>query len=88
MRAFAKAWPGTEFVQQVAAQIPWFHNCLLLDKVKVPAERERYARQTIEHGWSRNVLAAQVESGLYHRRGRAISNFTRTLPAPQSELAQ
>nr|GFC50499.1 hypothetical protein [Tanacetum cinerariifolium] len=40
MRAFAKAWPETEFVQQVAAQIPWFHNCLLLDKVKVPAERE------------------------------------------------
>ena len=88
MRAFAKTWPETEFVQQVAAQIPWFHNCLLLDKLKVPAEREWYARQTIEHGWSRNVLAAQVESGLYHRQGRAISNFTRTLPAPQSELAQ
>jgi predicted nuclease of restriction endonuclease-like (RecB) superfamily len=88
MRAFAKAWPATEFVQQVAAQIPWFHNCLLLDKVKVPAERAWYARQTIEHGWSRNVLAAQVESSLYHRQGRAVSNFTRTLPAPQSELAQ
>lgn len=88
MRAFAKAWPETEFVQQVAAQIPWFHNCLLLDKVKVPTEREWYARQTIGHGWSRNVLAAQVESGLYHRQGRAISNFPRTLPAPQSELAQ
>jgi predicted nuclease of restriction endonuclease-like (RecB) superfamily len=45
-------------------------------------------QQTIENGWSRNVLALQVESGLYQRQGRAVSNFTRTLPAAQSELAQ
>ncbi len=88
MRAFAKAWPDAAIVQQAAAQIPWFHNCILLDKVKDPAERAWYVRQTIENGWSRNVLAAQVESGLYQRQGRAVSNFARTLPAPQSELAQ
>jgi predicted nuclease of restriction endonuclease-like (RecB) superfamily len=88
MKSFAAAWPDEAILQQLAAKLPWFHNCLLLDKVKVSAEREWYARQTIEHGWSRNVLAAQVESGLYHRQGRAVSNFTRTLPAPQSELAQ
>lgn len=88
MRAFAVAWPELAIVQQAAAQIPWFHNCLLLDKVKDPAERAWYVQQTIENGWSRNVLAAQVESGLYHRQGRAVSNFSRTLPAPQSELAQ
>jgi predicted nuclease of restriction endonuclease-like (RecB) superfamily len=88
MRAFAQAWPQLEFVQQLAAQIPWFHNCILLDKVKNPTEREWYVRQTIENGWSRNVLAAQVERGLYQRQGRAVTNFARTLPAPQSELAQ
>ena len=53
MRAFAEAWPETEFVQQVAAQIPWFHNCTLLDKVKAPEQRLWYARATIEHGWNR-----------------------------------
>jgi predicted nuclease of restriction endonuclease-like (RecB) superfamily len=56
MRAFAEAWPDETFVQQVAAQIPWFHNCVLLDKVEDAAAREWYARQTITHGWSRNVL--------------------------------
>lgn len=88
MKAFAAAWPDEAILQQLAAKLPWFHNCLLLDKTRDATEREWYTRQTIEHGWSRNVLAAQVESGLYHRQGRAISNFTRTLPAPQSELAQ
>lgn len=88
MRAFAVAWPELAIVQQAAAQIPWFHNCLLLDKIKDSAERAWYVHQTVESGWSRNVLAAQVESGLYHRQGRAVSNFSRTLPAPQSELAQ
>jgi hypothetical protein len=40
MRAFAAAWKDPEIVQRAAAQIPWFHNCLLLDKVKDPATRE------------------------------------------------
>ncbi|MET4105920.1 PDDEXK nuclease domain-containing protein [Hymenobacter sp. UYP22] len=88
MRAFAEAWPDAEFVQQVVAQIPWGHNVRLLDYVNDATEREWYVRQTIANGWSRNVLAAQVESGLYQRQGRAVTNFDRTLPAPQSELAQ
>lgn len=88
MRAFAEAWPDESIVQQVAAQIPWFHNCVLLDKVKEPDERLWYVRHTIQHGWSRNVLVHQIESGLYHRQGKALTNFDRTLPAPQSELAQ
>jgi predicted nuclease of restriction endonuclease-like (RecB) superfamily len=75
-------------VQQVAAQIPWFHNCVILDRVKSPTEREWYMRATIQNGWSRNVLVHQIESGLYRRQGKALTNFTRTLPASQSELAQ
>jgi len=88
MRSFAETYPDFEFVQQVAAQIPWFHNCVILDKVKVLVEREWYIRQTIEQGWSRNVLVHQIESGLYQRQGKADTNFSRTLPNPQSELAQ
>lgn len=88
MRAFAEAYPDQEFVQQPAAQIPWFHNCVLLDKVKDNAERKWYIHQTIQQGWSRNVLVHQIESGLYHRQGKSVTNFDRTLPKPQSELAQ
>ncbi len=88
MRAFAEAWPEDEFVQQVAAQIPWFHNCVLLDKLSSPAEREWYARKTIENGWSRNILVHQIDSRLHLRLGEAQTNFAHTLPSPQSELAQ
>jgi len=88
MRAFADAHPDHSFVQQVAGQIPWFHNVVLLDKVKDPAEREWYIRQKIQNGWSRNVLVHQIESGLYKRQGKAVSNFDKALPAPQSELAR
>lgn len=88
MRAFAEAWPDLEFVQQVVALLPWGHNVRLLDAVKSTPERTWYARQAIENGWSRNVLVHQIESGLFTRQGGALTNFTRTLPAPQSELAQ
>jgi len=88
MRAFYEAYSEETIVQQLAAQIPWFHNCVLLDKVKRPEERVWYIRQNISHGWSRNVLVHQIESGLYERQGQALTNFDRTLPAPQSELAR
>jgi len=87
MRAFAEAWPDESIVQQVAAQLPWFHNCVLLDKVSDEGIRKWYARATVEYGWSRNVLVHQIESDLYGRKGKALTNFGRTLPAPQSELA-
>ncbi len=88
MRAFAEAYPDEQIVQQAAALIPWFHNCVILDKVKNKFEREWYIQKTIENGWSRNILVHQIESGLYHRQGKATTNFENTLPKPQSELAQ
>jgi predicted nuclease of restriction endonuclease-like (RecB) superfamily len=88
MRALADAWPDEQIVQQLVAQIPWGHNVRLLDYVKSPVERRWYAEQTIENGWSRNVLILQIESRLYHRQGKAISNFQSALPQPQSDLAQ
>ena len=88
MRAFAEAWPDETIVQATLAQLPWYHHIALIEKVKNPEERLWYARQTIENGWSRNVLVHQFESGLYTRQGRALTNFDRTLPAPESVLAK
>ncbi|MGJ5630193.1 PDDEXK nuclease domain-containing protein [Nostoc sp. CALU 1950] len=88
MRAFAEAYPDEQLVQEVLALISWYHNLALLEKLKSPEERLWYVQQTIQHGWSRNVLVHQIESKLYHRQGKATTNFNRTLPQPQSELAQ
>ena len=56
MRALASAWPDHKKVQQLAAQIPWFHNCIIIDKITAPEEREWYILQTIQNGWSRSIL--------------------------------
>lgn len=89
MAKFAKLFPDTEIVQAVLAQITWYHNITLLDKVKDPDVLLWYAEQTAKNGWSRNVLVHQIESGLYQRQAIAekVTNFERRLPAPQSELA-
>lgn len=88
MRAFAEAYPEDQFGQQAVDQIPWGHNIRILEMVKDPKARLWYVRQTIENGWSRNILVMQIESDLYQRQGGAITNFERSLPAPQSDLAQ
>jgi predicted nuclease of restriction endonuclease-like (RecB) superfamily len=72
---------------QVLVEIPWFHNVFIVEKIKDPAERLWYAQQTIANGWSRAMLVHWIDSGLYGRRGRAITNFKTALPAPQSDLA-
>ena len=88
MRAFAEAYPDESIVQEVLAQITWYHHIALLDKVKGRDERLWYARQAIQHGWSRNVLVHHIGTGLHHRQGHALTNFDRALPAPQSDLAR
>lgn len=60
MRAFAEVWPDESFVQEVLAQLPWYHQLALLDKLPGPETRKWYAAQAIEHNWSRNVLAMQI----------------------------
>ena len=87
MRAFAEAWPEAEFVQEVLAQLPWYHQLALLDKLPGPGTRRWYAAKAIEHNWSRNVLVMQIESRLLERSGTAVSNFPATLPKPNSDLA-
>jgi predicted nuclease of restriction endonuclease-like (RecB) superfamily len=88
MRAFAEAYPEQEIVQRIAAQIPWRHNQVLIDKLNAQPERLWYAQQSLENGWSRNILVMQIESNLFQRQGGAVTNFERTLPPAQSDLAQ
>lgn len=89
MAKFAQLFPDAEFVQASLAQITWYHNIALMDKVKDADAYFWYAVQTAKNGWSRNVLVHQIESGLYQRQALAekISNFENRLPSPQSELA-
>ena len=72
MRAFAEAWPDDEFVQAVLAQLPWYHQLALLDKLSTPEARRWYAAQAIQHNWSRNVLVMQIETRLLER---SVSTF-------------
>lgn len=88
MRAFAEAWPDAQFVQEVLAQLPWYHQLALLDKLDTPESRRWYAAKAIEHNWSRNILVMQIETRLLERQGKAVNNFEQRLPAPQSDLAR
>ena len=88
MRKFAENYPDKKFVQEVLAQITWYHNITLLEKVKISIEREWYIYKTIENGWSRDIMVIQIETDLYHRQGKGVTNFSRTLPSPQSDLAR
>lgn len=88
MRAVAEAWLEAEFVQQAAAQLPWFHLCTLIDKLATREERDWYLAKAVEHAWSRNVLVMQIETRLQERQGKAVTNFEQRLPKPQSDLAR
>ena len=89
MAKFAARFPNKKFVQEVLAQITWYHNIALMDKVRTVEEHIWYANATAQNGWSRNVLVHQIESGLYQRQVLAdkVTNFDCRLPSPQSELA-
>ena len=92
MRKFASLWPEFDqqsvIVQHPAAQLPWFHICTVMDKVKEPDARLYYMQMASDHGWSRAILVHQIESRLLEREGAATTNFSKNLPDPQSELAQ
>jgi len=82
--------PVTEFVvpPEPMASLPWGHNIVLLQKLKSPSDRLWYARKAVEHGWSRAMLTHHIEARLHKREGKALTNFQRTLPSPQSDLAE
>jgi predicted nuclease of restriction endonuclease-like (RecB) superfamily len=88
MRAFAEAWPDSDFVQQPVGQLPWGHNLVLLTKLKDRASRLAYAARALQHGWSRAVLVHHLEARTVERQGKALTNFAERLPKPQSDLAR
>ena len=88
MRKFAESWPDRSIVQEVLAQITWYHNLALLEKASTPEIRLWYARKTVEYGWSRNILAVQIDSRRHEREGKAINNFPVALPPIDSDMAQ
>lgn len=70
-------------------QIPWKHHCVILDKTKGDRDRALfYVRKTVEHGWSRAMLLNFLDTDLYEREGKAVTNFAHTLPEPMSDLAR
>jgi predicted nuclease of restriction endonuclease-like (RecB) superfamily len=87
MRAFSAAWPDRAIVQGPLAQITWYHNIALLEKVSTGVDRLWYARQTVEHGWSQPILILQIEGRAHQRHGKAVSNFKSTLPPVESDMA-
>jgi predicted nuclease of restriction endonuclease-like (RecB) superfamily len=87
-QAVAELKMNGQNLPQAVAEIPWGHNVLLLEKISDPLLRLWYARKAIEHGWSRTVLTHHIETQLHKREGKAVTNFRRTLPPAQSDLAE
>ncbi len=87
MRAFAAAWPDRAIVQASLAQLTWYHHIALLEKLDRPEPRLWYAAKALEHGWSRNILAFQIEAQAYRRQGKSQTNFPATLPPLDSDMA-
>ncbi|MBL8299349.1 MAG: DUF1016 family protein [Rhodanobacteraceae bacterium] len=79
MRAFAQAWSEAAFVQEVLAQLPWYHQLVLLDKLKTADEHRWYAAQAIAHDCSRNALAMQIETNARTRASQAVADFAQRL---------
>ena len=88
MRQFAASWPDSQIAPQPVAQLPWGHVRFLLDKLDDPAARLWYAQSAVQDGWSRKVLEHHIATGRYEREGKALTNFSGTLPAPESDLVQ
>jgi hypothetical protein len=77
----------------IASRLAPHHVRCLLDKLENQAARLRYAENAVEHGYrseigQRKLLEHHVATGRYEREGRALTNFSRTLPAPESVLVQ
>jgi predicted nuclease of restriction endonuclease-like (RecB) superfamily len=87
MRAFSAAWPERAIVQGPLAQITWYQNVALLEKLDNPKDRLWYARAAAADGWSRDIMVLQIEQAAHRRQGKAINNFKKILPPAKSEMA-
>ncbi|MDD5058893.1 MAG: PDDEXK nuclease domain-containing protein [Sideroxydans sp.] len=80
--------PVALLLPELLLALPWGHHLLLIEKIKNVATRQWYMQATVDNGWSRNILALQIESAAHLRQGKATSNFAARLPLPQSDLVQ
>ena len=87
IRRLYQFYNGDVIFHQLGGKLPWRHHVEIFTKAKELNEAHFYIQQTIENGWSRDVLALQLKSKLYDRQGKAITNFQHTLTEPQSDLA-
>jgi predicted nuclease of restriction endonuclease-like (RecB) superfamily len=76
------------FTATLVQALPWGHHAELMAKVKDLSVRHWYMQATVENGWSRNVLLMQIEAAAHLRFGKAVTNFSVRLPAPDSDLVQ
>lgn len=80
---------GGELQNSEIWHIPWGHHKYIIDKCfNEPEKAMFFVRKTLENGWSRNILLNFMDTELYERQGKAITNFKVSLPVPQSDLAQ
>ena len=79
---------SNELMQELLAQITWYHHITLINKVKDIKTRFFYIEETVKNGWSRDIMVHQIESGLHNRQGQITSNFSKTIVPPESELVQ
>lgn len=87
MRRFAELYADSEFIQQVAGELPWYHHVVLMERVKEHESRLFYIQNAVKYGWSRAVMIHQIELNLYNRQGKAVTNFKEKLASPTSDLA-
>lgn len=87
MRSFAAVYSESQIVKQLVSQLPWGHIIRLLQRIKEPDVRNWYVKASIEHGWSRNILEFQIDAQVHKRQGRAVNNFSLTLPPADSDMA-
>jgi len=88
MRMFYEEYANDVKWQQLVAKLPWWHNLLLIEKIKNKVTRKIYAENTIKNGWSRNILSIQIETEFHNRIGNSNNNFGALLPPKDSEFSK
>ena len=86
MQLFYREYKNDEKVQQLAAQLPWWHNVILMERVKNIEDRKLYMEASLKNGWSRNILAMQIEADYHKRIGNSTNNFKAVLPSADSDM--
>lgn len=87
MKLFYEEYEDDEKWPQLVAKLPWGHNALLIEKIKDKDIRKVYMEAATKNGWSRNVLAMQIESKYHKRIGASVNNFQEVLPPLDSDMA-